>query len=118
MVLPQTKAGKVVVRFSVTNQSEVEGKSVVQLYVEDLESSLERPQRELKGFKKVNLAGGETQTVTMELDRDAFSFYHPQKGWIAEAGEFNIFVANHSADQTHPVSINLPDVNLITRGIH
>ena len=75
------------------------GKEVVQLYVRDLESSLVRPEKELKAFAKVALAPGETKTVTLSLKIDALSFYDPaQQGWVAEAGDFEVLVGSSSRD--------------------
>ena len=72
---------------------------MVQLYVRDVESNLVRPEKELKGFKKVALKPGETKTVRFTLDEDALSFYNPRrKQWIAEAGEFEILIGSSSRD--------------------
>ncbi len=83
----------------VKNIGDREGKEVVQLYVRDVESSLVRPGKELKAFKKVALRPGETKTVHFTLDKDALSFYDPgRKQWIAEAGEFEILIGSSSRD--------------------
>ncbi|MBK1880316.1 glycoside hydrolase family 3 C-terminal domain-containing protein [Pelagicoccus mobilis] len=87
------------VSFSVKNVGEQSGAEIAQLYVRDEESSLPRPIKELKGFRKVELAAGESKTVTLSLDRAAFSFWSPdQKGWVAEAGEFELIVGASSTD--------------------
>ncbi|MBN1991610.1 MAG: glycoside hydrolase family 3 C-terminal domain-containing protein [Anaerolineae bacterium] len=87
------------VSVAVTNTGRREGKEVVQLYVRDVRSSLARPEKELKAFKKVALKPGETQTVAFTLDGRALSFYDPEKqGWVAEAGEFEILVGSSSQD--------------------
>jgi beta-glucosidase len=73
------------------------GKEVVQLYVRDLESSLVRPPKELKAFKKVMLQPGETKTVEFELDRRSFAFYDDAKAeWVAEPGDFEILIGSSS----------------------
>ena len=73
------------------------GAEVVQLYVSDLKSSLARPKKELKGFKKVYLAPGETKDVDITIDRSALSFYHDkQQKWVAEPGDFEVLVGNAS----------------------
>jgi len=83
----------------VKNTGKREGKEVVQLYIRDVESNLVRPEKELKGFKKVALKPGETKTVRFTLDEDALSFYNPRrKQWIAEAGEFEILIGSSSRD--------------------
>ncbi|MFH0878644.1 MAG: glycoside hydrolase family 3 C-terminal domain-containing protein [Lentisphaerota bacterium] len=75
------------------------GKEVVQLYVHDVESRLPRPVKELKRFKKVELAPGETKRVTFRLDERSLSFYDPAaKRWVAEPGEFDLLVGSSSRD--------------------
>ena len=87
------------VSVNVKNTGPRAGKEIVQLYVRDVESSLARPEKELKTFAKVALEPGETKTVTFTLDRDAFSFYDPaKKQWVAEPGEFQILVGSSSRD--------------------
>jgi beta-glucosidase len=83
----------------VKNTGEREGKEVVQLYVRDVESSLVRPEKELKAFEKVALKPGETKTVGFTLGEDALSFYDPsRKQWVAEAGEFKVLIGSSSRD--------------------
>ena len=89
----------VTVTVDVTNTGKVAGKEIVQVYVHDQKSSLVRPEKELKGFAKVELQPGETKTVSIALDFRAFAFYHPSyQQWITENGEFDILVAASSAD--------------------
>ena len=60
---------------------------------------LPRPEKELKGFKKVFLKAGETQTVSIPLNRGAFAFYDPaKKGWVAEKDSFEILIGSSSRD--------------------
>jgi beta-glucosidase len=83
----------------ITNSGEVAGKEIVQLYVRDIMSSLVRPEKELKAFTKIALEPGQTQTVTFNLDQEAFWFYNPaQDGWQTEHGEFGILVGASSRD--------------------
>ena len=83
----------------ITNTGSREGKEVVQLYLRDVESSLVRPVKELKGFAKVSLKPGETRTVSFSLRKRDFSFYDPdQPGWVAEPGEFSVLVGSSSRD--------------------
>lgn len=87
------------VSVQVQNTGELAGKEVVQLYVGDKESTLARPPKELKGFAKVTLQPGESQTVNFTLDQRALSFYNPyRKEWVAEPGEFEILVGSSSRD--------------------
>ena len=86
------------VTVDVTNTGAREGKEIVQLYISDEVSSLERPAKELKGFKKVNLAPGETKKVTFDIEPDMLKFYDPSCGWILEAGKFTAHVGAASDD--------------------
>jgi beta-glucosidase len=87
------------VSVTVTNTGPVDGAEVVQVYVQDVESTVARPVRELKGFAKVFLAAGAEQTVSIELDQRAFSFWSVAQGrWAVEAGDFVIAVGSSSRD--------------------
>ena len=82
----------------VKNVGSLAGAEVLQLYISDMQSSLPRPVKELKGFKKVYLEPGETQQVSFIIDRSALSFYDEKTGaWTAEPGEFVAMVNNSSA---------------------
>ena len=90
---------KVKVTVPVTNSGKCEGAEVVQLYVSDLQASVERPRKELKGFEKVSLKPGETKDVTFEIDADALSFFDPAlHAWVCEPGTFEVQVGASSAD--------------------
>jgi len=73
------------------------GAEVAELYVGDPHASVPRPVKELKGFSKVWLDPGETERVTLSLDRRAFSFYDVKKHeWNAEPGAYTILVGSSS----------------------
>ena len=86
--------GKVIVEVDVKNTGERDGMETVQLYIRDLFSSVTRPVLELKGYKKVNVAPGQTKRVTFSLALDDFAFYDREMKYKAEEGEFNILVGN------------------------
>jgi len=89
----------VVVRFSIRNTGELEGAETAQVYIRDVESSLVRPFKELKAFKKVFIKPNEKKTVTISLDKSSLSYYDPdKKGWIAEKGVFEVLVGSSSRD--------------------
>ena len=95
----QRREGGVSVRLKLTNTGEVAGAEVVQVYVSDDESSLERPAKELKGFDKIRLAPGASADVEVLLDEAAFSFYDADKmAWVMEPGGFTISVGSSSRD--------------------
>jgi beta-glucosidase len=75
------------------------GAEVAELYLHQNNPSLPRPEKELKGFAKVFLKAGETQSVSIPLDRNAFAFYSPgQKSWVVEKGAFEILIGGSSRD--------------------
>ena len=87
------------VSVKISNSGERAGAEVVQLYVQDVKCSVERPVKELKGFKKVNLSPGEKQTVTFELTKQDLSFFDEKENrWKAEKGKFKILVGSSSRD--------------------
>jgi len=82
----------------VTNTGKRAGAEVVQLYIRDRVSSVTRPVKELKGFKKVELQPGETQTVALDIAPDSLAFYNVGMKYVVEPGEFEIMVGNSSRD--------------------
>ena len=81
------------------NTGKVAGAEVVQLYVKDIEASVDRPAKELKAFVKVELLPGQTKQAKLLLKRDAFAFFSPtQKKWVVEPGEFELLIASSSRD--------------------
>jgi len=87
------------VEFTLANTGDRAGAEVAQVYIHQSQPSLSRPFKELKGFRKIFLQPHERQTVSIPLDRSAFAFYDPnQKGWLAEKGEYEIFVGSSSRD--------------------
>ena len=79
--------------------------------MQDVESTVARPVRELKGFAKVSLAAGSSETVSIELDQRAFSFWSVQQGgWAVEAGDFVIGVGSNSRDLplTQTITVEAP----------
>ena len=87
------------VSVDVTNTGSLAGQEIAQIYVQDVQASVSRPPKELKGFAKVSLQPGETKTVSIALDFRAFAFYHiDYKTWVAEDGAFDILIGASSAD--------------------
>ena len=103
-----TREDKISFTLSVTNTGSCAGSEVVQLYVSDVKSSLPRPLKELKAFKKVFLQPGETQNVTLTIDVDALSFYDDSKqSWVAEPGDFMALIGTSSDHLTSKVKFKL-----------
>lgn len=92
----------------VTNIGNREGKETVQLYVSDVESSLPRPVKELKGFAKINLSPGETGMLRFILTPEDFSYYDDRNsGWIEEPGKFRLLFGSSSADIRQELEIEV-----------
>ncbi|MDY8023265.1 glycoside hydrolase family 3 C-terminal domain-containing protein [Paenibacillus polymyxa] len=108
------------VSVSVKNTGPIAGKEIVQLYVRDTESTVIRPEKELKGFRKLFLLPGEAQTVTFQLDKRSFAYYNVQlKDWHVETGTFEILIAKSSREMVLRESIEVestvPLPKIITR---
>ncbi|MDK2805152.1 MAG: beta-glucosidase [Thermoanaerobacterium sp.] len=85
------------VRVKVKNTGKRAGKEIIQLYVRDIQSSVIRPHKELKGFQKIYLEAGEEKTVVFNLDKRAFAYYDVDlKDWYVETGDFEILVGSSS----------------------
>jgi beta-glucosidase len=83
----------------VTNTGNRPGTEVVQMYIRDRVSSVTRPVKELKGFRKVCLDPGETRTVALDITPESLAFYDIHMKWIVEPGEFEIMMGNSSRDE-------------------
>jgi beta-glucosidase len=87
------------VSLRVHNGGSRSGAEVVELYVHDGHSSVDRPTQELKGFRRIDLAPGETKDVHFTLDRSAMAFYSTaKKDWVAEPGQFDVLLGSSSRD--------------------
>jgi len=87
------------VSVDITNTGKIKGKEVVQLYIQDVQSSEERPLKELKGFKKINLNSGQMKIIVFELNKDDLSFFNPiENSWVVEKGIFKILIGSSSRD--------------------
>jgi beta-glucosidase len=91
-----TENDTIEVSVKVSNTGNFDGEEVVQLYVQDVVASVTRPMRELKGFKKIFIKKGETETVTFKLSANDLAFYHQDLQFYAEPGEFMVFVGGNS----------------------
>lgn len=89
--------GSVSVTAKIKNTGNMAGKEIVQLYVHDVESTVPRPSKELKGYTKVSLQPGEETIVQFELDKRAFAYYDAKhQNWLVETGEFEILIGRSS----------------------
>jgi beta-glucosidase len=93
-----TKDDTIVVSVDVTNTGEYDGKEVVQLYVNDVVSSIVTPIKELKGFAKVEIKIGETKRVELPLKISELAIVRPDESYVVEPGEFQVMVGPDSRD--------------------
>jgi len=96
----------IAVSVNVTNTGNYYGKEVVQLYIRDVIGTVTRPVRELKGFQKVALNKGETKPITFFISIEDLKFYNYDLDFVAEPGEFEVFVGTNS-DDTQKTSFSL-----------
>lgn len=107
----EMKAGEqLTVTVPVKNTGSREGKEVVQLYIRDKKSSVERPIKELKGFCKVSLKPGEEKEVSFTIDRSALSYFDAgSHQWVVEPGAFEAIVAASATDIRGQVEFKLTE---------
>ena len=93
---------------AVKNTGPRDGAETVQLYIRDRQSSLPRPDKELKGFEKVFLKAGEERTLSFTVDRAALQYYDDAQGkWVAEPGVFDAWIGASSTDRKAQVTFEL-----------
>jgi len=98
------------VSLTVKNTGARAGAEVVQLYIHDGHSKMDRPEHELKGFQRVELAPGEEKKVTFLLHRQDLSYWSPaKKTWVADPGTFEVQVGSSSRDIRLRAPLNLPE---------
>ena len=93
-----TSSDSLQVSVQVRNKGSYDGEEVVQLYVQDLVGTVTRPVKELKGFKKIFLKSGESQTLTFTISEADLRFYNIDMEYVAEPGDFKVFVGSNSRD--------------------
>ncbi|MCB9259963.1 MAG: glycoside hydrolase family 3 C-terminal domain-containing protein [Ignavibacteriales bacterium] len=87
------------ITIQIENVGNVSGNEIIQLYIEDIESSVKRPKKELKGFKKVLLKKGEVKEIEFQVNKKMLSFYDVNnKSWKAEPGKFRLHIGSASDD--------------------
>lgn len=93
----EVASGKsVTAQVTVKNTGDVAGKEVVQMYLQDVVGTTTRPVRELKGFEKISLEPGEAKTVTFEIGEELMGHYNSDLEFVAEPGEFVVYVGPDS----------------------
>jgi len=98
----------------IKNTGKFKGKEVVQLYISDKESTLQRPEKELKKFVKIELEPGEEKEVSFKLESRDFSYYDSKRNmWVAESGEYVISAAASSRDIRLSETVNLQSTQVV-----
>jgi len=87
-----------VVTCTVANTGNADGNEVVQLYIDDVESTVVTPLIQLKGFRRIHLKAGQSETVTFRLDYDSFKLMNIRYNWTVEPGTFRILIGAASND--------------------
>jgi beta-glucosidase len=93
---PTLRTGPVHVTVNVTNTGTVAGDEVAQLYVREDVSSVETPERALKGFSRITLQPGETKPVAFEVPQDELAVWNAEKKWVVEPGAYTVWVGESS----------------------
>ena len=93
------KNGILSVSVNVKNIGEISGDEIVQLYISDKYSSITRPVKELKAYRRVSLKPGESKEIVFDLKKSDFAYYNSEMNSIVEAGDFDILVGNSSRDE-------------------
>ena len=103
-----TRDGRITFTVNVKNTGKRAGAEVVQLYIHDVKASLDRPEKELKGFSKVWLQPGESKDVDITIDNSALSFYdEATQSWVSETGDFIALIGNAADNLTQKVKFAL-----------
>lgn len=89
---------KILVNIEIENQSNCEGYETIQMYIQDLYGSVVRPVKELKSFKKVFFKPLETKKIQFEINMEMLKFWNNDLEYVAEKGEFKVFIGGNSAD--------------------
>ena len=85
-----------------------DGHEVIQMYIQDKSAKgIARPEKMLKGFEKVGLAPGESKNIQFTITEEDLKFYDINMNFLAEDGDFKLWVSNHSSDESNEISFQL-----------
>ncbi|WP_182899100.1 glycoside hydrolase family 3 C-terminal domain-containing protein [Microbispora sp. H10830] len=114
LTVVRTGDDRATVTVRVTNTGDRPGKHVVQVYVSTAAGPVRRPVRELRAFRKVSLAPGESRTVTLPLDRRAFAYYDVPLGrWVVAQGDYTIQIGENASSVVAETTISLGGDSLV-----
>lgn len=93
---------------SIKNTSGILGQETIQVYMEDLEASVDRPKKELKGFQKMTVAAGQTSKVQIQIPVSSFAFFDDKAmEWVIESGQFKLHIGASSTDIKEEITIEV-----------
>lgn len=96
------------VSLTVKNTSKIDGEEVVQVYIKAINSNTFKPEKELKGFKKILVKAGEYENIEIELDHHTFSHFDVERDqWITEKGEYEILIGSSSRDIRKKIRVSV-----------
>ncbi|MCR5130195.1 MAG: beta-glucosidase BglX [Prevotella sp.] len=98
VVVKTSEDGLPTASVTVSNTGKRDADEIVQLYIRDLEASISRPVKELKGFRRIHLKAGESQTIEFSITREQLSYYNAEGQLVFEPGEFLIMTGPNSRD--------------------
>ncbi len=102
------KDGEILINMDITNTGKFKGDEVIQLYVKHINSKVERPLKELKGFKRVNINTGETQTVQIPLKAEKLAYWDiDEHKFVVEEEKVELMIGTSSADIKLCVTIDV-----------
>jgi beta-glucosidase len=93
-----SRGGAITMYIDVKNTGQRAGSETVQMYIRDVYGSISRPVKELKGFEKIHLEPGESARVEFQIDEELLKFYNYDLEFVAESGEFYVFIGPNSRD--------------------
>jgi len=102
-----TADGKITISATVSNTGDFDGEEIVQLYTHDLVRSITPSMKELKGFQKISLKKGASETINFELSIEDLKFYNASLEFVAEPGKFDVFIGKNSADDKLKIEFEL-----------
>src|SRR5699024_514324 len=107
------------VKVNIKNTGTVAGQEIVQLYVHDATGAVDRPLKELKGFEKIHLKPNEQKTVTFQLSKRDFAYYHEGlRDWVVPSGEYHILIGESSQSILQKQVITIQSSTVIHKTVH
>ena len=98
LLVQQIDPSKIKVTVTIKNAGQIDGEETAQLYIHEKAASYVRPVKELKGFKKITLAAGESKVINFFLTDAELGFYNASGNYMLEPGEFDVMIGTNSQE--------------------